>query len=76
MRLAANLKGSDLIRLTNSMFQRGMLQLTSECKDLSIAFSSSIYTDKNDKERKVNNINLLRAIEYTSEDDSSKFSTV
>ena len=76
MRLAANLNESDLIRLTNSMFQRGMLQLTSDCRELSMAFSSAIYADKNDKERKVNNINLLRAFEYALERDSSRFAKV
>lgn len=76
MRLSANLKESDLIRLTNSMFQRGMLQLTSECRDLSMSFSSAFYGDKNNKERKVNNINLLRAFEYALERDSSRFSKV
>ncbi len=76
MRLSANLKESDLIRLTNSMFQRGMLQLTSDCRDLSMSFSSAFYADKNNKERKVNNINLLRAFEYALERDSSRFSKV
>lgn len=73
MRLAANLDEKDLIRLTNSMFQRGMLQLTEDCKELSVAFSSAIYTEKNDSTRIVGNINLLRAFEYTLERDSSKF---
>ena len=76
MRLAANLKESDLIRLTNSMFQRGMLQLTADCKELSMEFSSAIYAEKNDTERKVNNINLLRAFEYALERDSSRFMKV
>ena len=76
MRLAANLNESDLIRLTNSMFQRGMLQMTSDCRELSMAFSSAVYADKNDKERKVNNINLLRAFEYALERDSSRFARV
>ena len=76
MRLAANLNESDLIRLTNSMFQRGMLQMTSDCRELSMAFSSAIYAEKNDKERKVNNINLLRAFEYALERDSSRFARV
>ena len=76
MRLAANLNESDLIRLTNSMFQRGMLQMTSDCRELSMAFSSAIYAEKNDKERKVNNINLLRAFEYALERDSSRFAKV
>ena len=76
MRLAANLNESDLIRSTNSMFQRGMLQLTSDCRELSMAFSSAIYTEKNDKDRKVNNINLLRAFEYALERDSSRFARV
>ena len=76
IRLAANLEEKDLIRLTNSMFQRGTLQLTDECKELSMAFSAAIYTEKNNKERKVNNINLLRAFEYALERDSSRFAKV
>ena len=38
--------------------------------------SSAIYAEKNDTERKVNNINLLRAFEYALERDSSKFMKV
>jgi hypothetical protein len=58
------------------MFQRGMIQLSPDCKELSMAFSSAIYTEKNDTERKVNNINLLRAFEYALERDSSRFMKV